>query len=227
MLNGKRYRRRDRVSFSLLVVAGIALFSPCGCGTKKPPHESQTFHGLYAYGNELVSNFVTNGEGCPGEGKGYWINPTEEFWKHMDAAIPELTREYYRGMWPPIVFRVTLKGFLSPPGHYGHMGECRRMLTVVTVLEMTRIDPCEPAELSINDESLRMNPQKDPEQDIECWYGVPRPKSPLEIETERKREIFVPLPAEPDTHELEANPRRDIFPGPLIPPPHHSATGEE
>jgi hypothetical protein len=112
--------------------------------TETPQFGAQdgVFFGLYGSDFE-VSSFVAGTDsgvsGCPGYGAGYWLVGNDSFYRHFRAIYP--IRPPYPQMERQIVY-TRFYGRLSPPGSYGHLGQYKREITVLDIIDMAPICGC-------------------------------------------------------------------------------------
>lgn len=115
------------------VVWGLAMLALAACSLPKPVPATQTYAGCFFSGEEQ-REFRPQG--------------TQEMWwlRGDPGALPPPSADPGQRMRVRSVFLV-VEGQLSGPGHYGHMAQYTRTLTVLRVLsvrEPTPQDGCLP-----------------------------------------------------------------------------------
>jgi hypothetical protein len=110
----------------LLTFVFAALLGACALS---PP--ARTYTGIYAEGLETMT-FQPEGQNetwAVAGGSGVYA---------LQAAAPHVTSP--DGVRAPFRVRATIRGELSRPGRYGHLGFFRRQITITEVLEATPAD---------------------------------------------------------------------------------------
>jgi hypothetical protein len=97
-----------------------------------------TLEGIYETGFEH-SGFTPDAE-CSTNGEAYWLSWTDEF--DFGAALEDATGVAPFSGAEPVMFRVTVRGELSEPGEYGHLGQYPRELVVHELLLAAHIEHC-------------------------------------------------------------------------------------
>jgi hypothetical protein len=92
--------------------------------------------GIVTIAEEEMS-FTAVANGCPGEGRSWWIETAcSDFWARFGALFPEEPAP------PQLMAYARILGRLSPQGYHGHLGSYEHEIEVVRVLDMVRVDAC-------------------------------------------------------------------------------------
>jgi hypothetical protein len=102
------------------------------------------FDGYFVSGFEV--SLFSPGDACPPvgpDGQAYWLGeaPGAGFFDQVRAARDAAGLDNGRGQ---AVYRVSVEGMLSDPGHFGHLGAYPRLLTVTAVLSVASAQDCRP-----------------------------------------------------------------------------------
>src|SRR5262245_15911691 len=119
--------KRDFLAGLLAALLGVALSA---CVTGEP--STQRFSGVWDWHFE-PNSFVTDA----GEGP-YWLVGDGSTWSELTAPFPQTGRPWGRT-------HIVVEGWLSRPGHYGHMGAYARELHITRVIESRLIASDQPS----------------------------------------------------------------------------------